>query len=232
MNEGTTTKMLVRPEGVSGGPVLSASLRDEPLHQAHAPATAGARLVHRRQAAAERARQSYHKKKSDPAAWAAYRARKRVTQTAWNKKNQDVIRERNNLRARRERARWDEPRRAIERARCRASYQRHREKRNAESKEWRQANKPAVAAIKKKWRMQNREKFNAQNRARYQRHKESRRAVLSAWRKKDTARLGNTYVRHRLSSRTRISRGYWPESFVQLKRAELQLKRLWQNQKT
>ena len=126
-------------------------------------------------------------------------------------------------------------------------YRKNRAKVLAKMKEYRDKNRDAIKARWKAKAAANPEWVQNHNRKNYVRHRASfinraTRWIHSNRRKHNeytrktgtryTAELNDIYIRHKLSRDTKVPMSIWPDSVVQLKRAELKLKRLWQNQKT
>lgn len=208
MKYGTKSEMLVRAEGVSDRSAVSVSLRTEPVQTASED---GCKRERKKALARAKQLRLYHKWKHDP---------------EWQK-------------------RW--------KARRRAWYAKHAAKVKAKVTAYREANKAALRARKQQQRQADLAKARANGRAAYRRYRERIRAAARAryrkatpeqkalWNqrikechKRNAAELADSYVRSRLSRNSMLPAKAWPESLVELKRAELKLKRqvkLWENQK-
>lgn len=136
-----------------------------------------------------------------------------------------------------------------------ANKERLRDRRRAALKAWRSANPEKYRAQSKAWRDRNKAKCRAWTRAWRMANPEKVRAKEAAWKKanpdllksyarknylknphrvisnakaferRQIATIGDYYARKKLSRDSEIPMNAWPDSLVQLKRAELQLKR-------
>lgn len=126
-----------------------------------------------------------------------------------------------------------------------------RKNRNAEwMKKWREQNPEAAKQRKREWYAKHPDSFKAWYRKNYPHHA----ATIKAWQKRNPDKvkqyrekskprihelnqrhietLSESYVRAKLARGTSIPAKAWPSPVVELKRATLQLQRLWRNQKT
>lgn len=120
-------------------------------------------------------------------------------------------------------------------------YQANRQRILERNRLYRKKNAAEISAKMKRKRKENPEWQRAHNSKNYQRHKRSiiqrtrdwiakNKELHNAYTLKTTRRytreLNDVYVRHKLSQRSILPASTWPDSLVELKRAELQTKRL------
>lgn len=87
----------------------------------------------------------------------------------------------------------------------------------------------ALSEDQRRKRIEYATRYQKQNRARYL---EQRRNRCTAFERRWRAEVPENYVRHALSVGSPVKAHQWPKSFVQLKQAQLKLKKLWLHQKT
>lgn len=87
----------------------------------------------------------------------------------------------------------------------------------------------ALSEDEKRKRIEYAVNYQKENRARYLDQRRNRCAAFArGWR----AELPENYVRHLLSVGSPVKAHQWPQDFVQLKQAQMKVKKLWQHQRT
>ena len=106
------------------------------------------------------------------------------------------------------------------------------EKFRIQQKEWRIRNPEKARAIGKRKREKNAEGIAIRNKDWRKRNPQKVKQYHSKCAKNASSHLSESYIRQLLSAHNKVPRTFWPKELVELKRAEIKLKRLFQNQKT
>lgn len=202
MNEGTKTDVLVREEVIPHRPAVSVSLRTESVLDS----SEDERKLKRREAQRIRSARWYQANKQ------RLKDENREKLNAWRKANPEKVK------AQRKRQREKHPEKYQERLKRLG--------------EWRDAHPARARETASKYRSANRDKLRVTYLNNYQKNKARVFANVKRSERRKTERLSEHYVRRKLSRNSYIHWSAWPTELVELKRAELKLKRLWRNQKT
>lgn len=100
------------------------------------------------------------------------------------------------------------------------------------NRKYKKDNRNKMTVYQAEWRRKNPEKRKAMSMRNYKLNPERVYRNAKAWQNKDIARLGDCYVRTKLSRGTHLPASAWPESLVELKRAQLKTIRLCRKSRT
>ena len=98
-------------------------------------------------------------------------------------------------------------------------------------REYKKRHAPTMRDYQRRWRAANPDRIREQSKRDLMRNRERVYRHVRAYRNRQTDQLADYYVRRKLSRNSPIHWRDWPQTLVDLKRAELKLKRLWQTPK-